>query len=148
MYIVVRKIALVYCKAISTRSPISTACSEKDIMLIWCAIWESGLPTWKSVLGIFAWVMIPLCTNCHNIKFGRLIKTLTVSTMMSLGMDDWHLFLDISKTAFRIQRWLTERDDASGTKQLTGGQAVVDQYDGFAMDNACPRYELPEDDEL
>ncbi|KAK6724245.1 hypothetical protein SNK04_003077 [Fusarium graminearum] len=147
MYIVVRKIALVYCKAISTRSPLSTACSEQDIMLIWRAIWESGLPTWKSVLGIFAWVMIPLCTNCHKIKFGRLIKTLTVSTMMSLGMDDWHLFLDISKTAFRIQRWLTEGDDASGTKQLMGGQAVVDQYDGFAMDNACPRYELPEYDE-
>ncbi|KAM0501881.1 hypothetical protein ACHAP8_004177 [Fusarium lateritium] len=148
MYIVVRKIALIYCKAVSTRSPISSACSEEDINVIWPAIWESGLPTWKSVLGIFVWVMIALSTNCHKIKFGRLIKTLTVSTMMSLGMDDWYLFLDIAKTAFRIQRWLAEGDGDDSTKQLMGGRAVVDQYDKFAMDGAFPEYPLPKDNEL
>jgi hypothetical protein len=67
--------------------------------------------------------------------------------MMSLGMDDWHLFFDIAKTAFRIQRWLREGDDASSTKQLTGGQAVVDQYDGFVMDGAFSRQDLPVDDD-
>ncbi|CEI66562.1 unnamed protein product [Fusarium venenatum] len=148
MYIVVRKIALIYCKAVSTRSPISAACSEEDINVIWRAIWESGLPTWKSVLGIFVWVMIALSTNCHKTKFGRLIKTLTVSTMMSLGMDDWYLFLDIAKTAFRIQRWLAEGDEDDSTKQLIGGRAVVDQYDKFAMDGAFPEYPLPKDNEL
>ncbi|RGP67515.1 6-hydroxy-d-nicotine oxidase [Fusarium longipes] len=129
MYGVVRQIALIYCKAISTRSPISSACSEGNINVIWFDIWKYGLPAWKST------------------KFGRLIKTLTVSTMMSLGMDDWHLFLDISKTAFRIQRWLAEGEDTGITKQLMGGQAVVDQYDEFAMEGACPKYDLPEDDE-
>jgi hypothetical protein len=147
MYLVVRRIALIYCKAISNRSPISTACSEEDINVIWPNIWQLGLPTWKSVLGIFVWVMIALSTNCHKTRFGRLIKTLTVSTMMSLGMDDWHLFLDIAKTAFRIQRWLAEGGNDSSTGQLVGGQAVVDQYDGFAMDNACPEFDLPVDDE-
>ncbi|KPA44271.1 6-hydroxy-d-nicotine oxidase [Fusarium langsethiae] len=147
MYLVVRRIALIYCKAISNRSPISTACSEEDITVIWPNIWQLGLPTWKSILGIFVWVMIALSTNCHKTRFGRLIKTLTVSTMMSLGMDDWHLFLDIAKTAFRIQRWLAEGGNDSSTGQLVGGQAVVDQYDGFAMDNACPEFDLSVDDE-
>lgn len=147
MYSVVRKVALIYCKAISTRSPISSACSESDINMIWPAIWQWGMPAWKSVLGIFTWIMIALCTNCHKIRYGRLIKTLTVSTMMSLGMDDWHLYFDIARTAFRIQRWLAEGEDGGTTKQLIGGQSVVDQYDGFAMDDACPTFDLPVDGE-
>ncbi|KAF5679813.1 6-hydroxy-D-nicotine oxidase [Fusarium heterosporum] len=96
MYEIVRKVALIYCQAILSRSPISSTCSEQDIGYIWGSIWKSGLPTWKSVLGVFVWIMIALASNCHKIGPGRLIKTMTISTMMSIGMEDWHTFTQIS----------------------------------------------------
>ncbi|KAL9568722.1 hypothetical protein ACKAV7_007152 [Fusarium commune] len=130
MYRVIRKVALIYCRAVLNRSPISSACSEEDIQAIWLSIWQSGLATWKSVLGIFAWVMVALVTNCHKIGPGRLIKTLTMSTMMSIGMENWDVFNHIAKTSFRLQRWLAGgRDD---TNDLMGGEKVVDKY-GFGM---------------
>ncbi|KAM0279475.1 hypothetical protein ACHAO9_011688 [Fusarium lateritium] len=146
MYGVIRKVALIYCQAILTRSPISSACSEQDIGTMWAKIWESGLPTWKSVLGIFAWIMVALVSNCHKIGAGRLIKTLTISTMMSIGMEDWQTFTEIVKTSFRLQRYLAGGDHGR-TSDLIGGEKVVDKY-GFAMKDALPAIELPADDEL
>ncbi|EWY91834.1 hypothetical protein FOYG_08790 [Fusarium oxysporum NRRL 32931] len=142
VYRVIRKVALIYCKAILNRSPISYACSEEEIQAIWLSIWQSGLATWKSVLGIFAWVMIVLVTNCHKIGPGRLIKTLTMSTMMSIGMENWDVFNHIAKTSFRLQRWLAGgRDD---TNDLMGGEKVVDKY-GFGMTGALPPVDIPAD---
>jgi hypothetical protein len=145
MYGVIRKVALIYCQAILTRSPISSTFSEQDIGTIWYDIWKSGLPTWKSVLGIFVWIMIALVSNCHKIGPGRLIKTLTISTMMSIGMEDWQTFTQIVKTAFKLQRYLAGGDHGR-PNDLIGGEKVVDKY-GFAMKDALPAIELPVDDE-
>ncbi|KAG5665604.1 hypothetical protein KAF25_009729 [Fusarium avenaceum] len=146
VYVVIRRVALMYCRAILTRSPISSTCSEQDITEIWYAIWRSGLPTWKSVLGIFVWIMIALVSNCHKIGPGRLIKTLTISTMMSIGMEDWQTFTLIVKTSFRLQRYLAGGDHGR-TNDLIGGEKVVDKY-GFAMKDVLPTIELPIDGEL
>jgi hypothetical protein len=143
LYVVIRKVALIYCEAIFTRSPVSSTCSERDIGTIWYDIWHSGLPTWKSVLGIFVWIMIALVSNCHKIGPGRLIKTLTISTMMSIGMEDWQIFTLIVKTSFRLQRYLAGGDHGR-TNDLIGGEKVVDKY-GFAMKDALPAIELPID---
>ncbi|KAF4450614.1 hypothetical protein F53441_6275 [Fusarium austroafricanum] len=144
MYRVIRKVALIYCTAILSRSPVSSACSEEDVMKIWGSIWQSGLTTWKSVLGIFAWVMVALATNCHKIGPGRLIKTLTISTMMSIGMENWDVFIHIGKTAFRLQRWLAGGKDENNSNDLMGGEKVVDKY-GFAMSDALPTVDVPVD---
>lgn len=146
VYVVIRKVALMYCQAILTRSPISSTCSEQDITEIWYAIWRSGLPTWKSVLGIFVWIMIALVSNCHKIGPGRLIKTLTISTMMSIGMEDWQTFTLIVKTSFKLQKYLAGGDHGR-TSDLIGGEKVVDKY-GFAMKDVLPTIELPIDGEL
>ncbi|KAF4969246.1 hypothetical protein FSARC_3499 [Fusarium sarcochroum] len=146
VYRVVRKVALIWCQAIFNRSPISNFCSEQEIMLIWGSVWRSGLPMWKSVLGVFAWVMIAIASNCHKTGPGRLIKTLTVSTMMSIAVENWHIAIRISETALKIQRYLTGGRDGSDGKDLMGGEKVVDKY-GFAMEDVLPNLDLSADGE-
>ncbi|KAF4982618.1 hypothetical protein FZEAL_1796 [Fusarium zealandicum] len=145
MYRVVRLIALIWCEAISKRCPTSTVCSERDVMVIWQSVWRAGLPTWKTVAGIFAWIMLALAPSCHKTPAGRFMKTLTVSTFMSIGIDNWHIIMDMTSTAFRLQRWLAGSRNHGGNKGLSGGETVVDKY-GFVMKEILPDIQLPEDD--
>ncbi|KAF5021860.1 hypothetical protein F66182_6087 [Fusarium sp. NRRL 66182] len=143
VYRVVRKVALIYCQAILHRSPISTFCSEQDVMVIWGSVWQASLARWKSLLGIFGWVMLAIAPSCHSTGPGRLIKTLTVSTMMSIGMDNWHIAMQITKTAFRLQRWLAGGKEDS-KRGLMGGEKVVDKY-GYVMKGMLPDIDLSAD---
>ncbi|KAM5353637.1 hypothetical protein ACJ41O_000287 [Fusarium nematophilum] len=147
MYRVVRSTALIWCKAILNRSPTSTMCSERDIMVIWGAVWGAGLPTWKAVVGVFIWIMLALVPSCHKTPAGRFMKTLMVSTLMSIAVDNWHIAMDITRTAFRLQRWLAGGSTFDrNEKGLTGGETVVDKY-GFVMKEILPEIQLPTDDE-
>ncbi|KAF4984960.1 hypothetical protein FDECE_16944 [Fusarium decemcellulare] len=145
MYRVVRLTALIWCRAIHNRSPTSTVCSERDVMIIWGSVWQAGLPTWKAVVGIFVWIMLALVPSCHKTPAGRFMKTLIVSTFMSIAVDNWHIAMDVTKTAFKLQQWLTG-DRYTVDKGLSGGETVVDKY-GFVMKEILPEIQLPTDDE-
>lgn len=74
------------------------------------------------------------------------MKTLMVSTFMSIGVDNWHIAMDITRTAFKLQRWLAGGRIHPGEKGLSGGETVVDKY-GFVMKEILPEIQLPTDDE-
>ncbi|KAJ4247190.1 hypothetical protein NW762_013329 [Fusarium torreyae] len=144
VYRVIRQVALIWCQAILHRAPISNFCSEQQVMRIWGSVWQSGLPTWKSILGVFAWVMVAIASNCHKTGPGRLVKTLMVSTMMSIAVENWHIAIRISETALKVQRYLTGGKNNNDGKDLMGGEKVVDKY-GFAMPDALPSLDLSTD---
>ncbi|RSL89902.1 hypothetical protein CEP51_001021 [Fusarium floridanum] len=146
MYRVVRLTSLIWVRSILNRSPTSTMCSERDVMVIWGSVWQAGLPCWQAVVGIFVWIILALVPSCHKTPAGRFMKTLMVSTFMSIGVDNWHIAMDITRTAFKLQRWLAGGRINAGEKGLSGGETVVDKY-GFVMKEILPEIQLPTDDE-
>ncbi|KAI5458892.1 hypothetical protein BGZ63DRAFT_361708 [Mariannaea sp. PMI_226] len=126
MYRCVRMTALIYCRAILNRVPTSAICTEMDFMMIWQTVWKVTLPAWKATIGIFVWVMLGVLPSCHKTGPARFVKTLMVAGWMTIGVDNWHIVMDVTRTAFRLQRWL-----ASGQFNpeggLSGGESIVDK---------------------
>ncbi|KAF7563212.1 hypothetical protein G7046_g928 [Stylonectria norvegica] len=148
MYRCVRMTAMVYCRAILNRTPISAMCSEMDFLKIWGAAWQVGLPTWKATIGIFVWVMLAIVPGCHSSGPARFVKTLMVAGFMTVGVDNWHIAMDVTKTAFKLQKWLAGGVKAHQgvlEKGLSGGESVVDKY-GFAIKDALPDIQMPLDE--
>ena len=145
MYRVVRMTATIYCRAILNRTPTSEICTEMTFLRIWQAIWQAGLPTWKATIGIFVWVMLGVIPSCHKTGPARFVKTLMVAGFMTVGVDNWHIAMDITRTGFRLQRWLAGGQMAHDEKGLSGGEHIVDKY-GFAMKEILPHVQLPLDE--
>lgn len=149
MYRCVRMTALIYCRAILNRTPTSAICSEIDFLMIWQAVWAVTLPTWKATIGIFVWVMLAIVPSCHNSGPARFIKTLMVAGFMTIGVDNWHLVMDVTRTSFALQKWLAggrHGYENGGMKGLSGGESVVEKY-GFTLKDVLPEIYLPVDDE-
>ncbi|KPM36002.1 hypothetical protein AK830_g10582 [Neonectria ditissima] len=140
MYRCVRMTAIIYCRAILNRTPTSTVCNEIDFLMIWQAVWQVSLPTWNATIGLFLWVMLAVVPSSHKTKIARFIKTLMVSGFMTVGVENWHIVMDVTRTALKLQRWLASGDnsqDDGDDKGLRGGESIVDKY-GFAIPNVLP----------
>lgn len=145
MYRCVRMTALIYCRAILNRVPTSAICTEGEFMMIWQAVWQVTLPAWKATIGLFVWVILGILPSGHHTGPSRFIKTLMVIGWMAVGVDNWHIIIDVTQTAFRLQRWLAGGQFAVDGGGLSGGEHVVDQY-GFALPQLLPEVQLPVDD--
>ncbi|KAH7121341.1 hypothetical protein EDB81DRAFT_228406 [Dactylonectria macrodidyma] len=148
MYRCVRKTAMIYCRAILNRTPTSAICSEIDFLMIWQAAWQVSLPTWKATIGIFVWVMLAIVPSCHKSGPARFVKTLMVSGFMTIGVDSWHIAMDVAMTGFALQKWLAGGMHGYdiGAMGLSGGERIVDKY-GFALKEFLPELQLPVEDE-
>ncbi|KAK7409324.1 hypothetical protein QQX98_008503 [Neonectria punicea] len=140
MYRCVRMTAMIYCRAILNRTPTSAICTEMDFLMIWQAVWQVSLPTWKATIGLFVWVMLAIVPSCHKTGPARFIKTLMVAGFMTIGVDNWHIVMDLTRTAFTLQRWLAagrHSQEDGDEKGLSGGESIVDKY-GFALPDVLP----------
>lgn len=147
LYRCVRMTAIIYCRAILNRLPTSEICTELDFLKIWQSAWLASLPTWKATIGIFVWMLLAVVPSCHKTGPSRFVKTLMVTGFMSIGVDNWHIALDIAQTGFRLQRWLAGGSSAPDYgKGLSGGESVVDKY-GFAIKEVLPDIQLPVDED-
>lgn len=148
MYRCVRMTALIYCRAILNRVPTSEICTEMDFLRIWRAAWLATLPTWKATVGVLIWMLLAIVPSGHNAGPARFLKTLMISGLMSIGVDNWHIALDIANTGLRLQRWLAGGHNAFDNegKGLTGGELIVDRY-GFAIKEVLPPVQLPLDED-
>lgn len=145
MYRCVRMTALIYCRAILNRIPTSAICTEAEFMMIWQAVWQVTLPTWKATVGIFVWVILGILPSGHHTGPARFIKTLMVVGWMTIGVDNWHIIMDVTRTGFRLQRWLAGGQFGAEEGGLSGGESIVDRY-GFALPHILPEVQLPVDD--
>ena len=60
IYQVVRQAALLYTKAIIARKPFSQVVTAEEFQNLWTTAWHVPLSTWRSLLGVFNWILLPI----------------------------------------------------------------------------------------
>lgn len=136
MYRVIRTVALVYCRAILARVPTSKVCDSNEFLQTWISIWEVPLAQWKTVLGVYHWITIGLIPSGHDTPPARFSKMLMVVALLSIGLDNWHICIEVSRAALRLQKWLREGHPATPAG-IMGGEAGVLKY-GFPIKEDLP----------
>lgn len=136
MYRVIRMVALIYCRAILARVPTSEVCDSMEFLQIWVHIWEITLAKWKKVLGVYQWVTVGLVPSGHNTAPARFSKMLMVVGLLSIGLDNWHIAMDIGRAALKLQRFLRE-GNAAAPKGVVGGEEGVKTF-GFPIKEDLP----------
>ncbi|OAR00905.1 hypothetical protein LLEC1_07702 [Akanthomyces lecanii] len=136
MYRVIRNVALIYCRAILARVPTSHVCDANEFVQIWMNIWEVPLAQWKTILGVYHWITIGLVPSGHDTPPARFSKMLMVVALLSIGLDNWHICIEISRAALKLQKWLREGHSAP-PPGIMGGEAGVLKY-GFPIKEDLP----------
>jgi hypothetical protein len=109
VYLSCRKAALIYCKSISERTPLSYTCTLQDLNQLWASMWRITLSQWKKIPGIFIWILLSINQAAQDTPHGRLVKSLLKSASFYVALENWEA-IDGSLGSFvRLQRWLRGR---------------------------------------
>ncbi|KAK0614029.1 hypothetical protein B0T14DRAFT_293150 [Immersiella caudata] len=105
IYQAVRLAALIYSQAIKLRRPFSSVVNDSDFMQVWTTAWRVPLSTWRTLLGIFNWVLVPLLPSGKR-PHDRFVKTIVNVSLFQMGMDNWEVGSGAMDAALKLQRWL------------------------------------------
>lgn len=137
VYQAVRLTALAYCQAIKLRRPFSRVVSSNDFMQLWTTVWRVPLSKWRSILGVFNWILLPLLPSSKR-PHDRFVKAMLNATFFQMGMEDWEIASGAMNAALKLQHWL-----GSGIGDQSGGaegQTVLGQPGfGDGREGADPR---------
>jgi len=98
--------ALIYCKAIISRTPLSKICTLQDLNQLCANMWQVKLSRWKQMPGIFLFVILSALSAAEAAPHGRFMKSMFKTTSAYIGLENFEL-VDAALTAFvKMQRWL------------------------------------------
>lgn len=98
--------ALIYCKAIVERVPLSQACTPEDLSSLWGTMWQVTLTRWKSIPGIFIWIILSAHQAAQDTAYGRFLKSMLKTTSFYIALEDWNVVDGALMTFIGLQRWL------------------------------------------
>lgn len=110
MYQVIRMTALLYTRAVMTRTPLSGTCTESEFLQIWTTTWRVPLSTWNDTVGIFHWIMLAIAPACHRTPHARFVKNMLTISTLTLGVENWAMAMGAASTGMRLQHWLEGQD--------------------------------------
>ena len=132
VYQAIRISALLYTRAIMARRPFGQVVSMEDFLELWTTAWRVPLATWRTLLGVFNWMLLPLISSVGvaNSGHGLWTKTMMNATLLQMGMEHWELACLSMDAAMRLQRWLKgddtnldERNASSSNFDPGGGRS-------------------------
>lgn len=114
MYQAVRQAALIYARAIMNRKALSdpAACSEEAFLSLWVTVWRVPLKLWKSVLGVFVWIMLSIGPASRDTQHARYVKSLLTGGLLQASLEDWDVSERAMKGALKLVTWLSNSRDA------------------------------------
>lgn len=132
MYQVVRQTALIYARAIMHRKSLRdpAVCSQEDFLGLWTAVWKIPLRSWKSVLGVFAWVMLSITPASRGTTHSRFVKSMLTVGMTQMALEDWQVAEKGMRGALALVEWLAGRTGCEGGRGAGGGGGWYDQSPG------------------
>ncbi|KAK1654780.1 hypothetical protein BDP81DRAFT_88509 [Colletotrichum phormii] len=110
MYQVIRMTALLYTRAVMTRTPLSGTCTESEFLQIWTTTWRVPLSTWNDAVGIFHWITLAIAPACHRTPHARFVKNMVTISTLTLGVENWAMAMGAASTGMRLQHWLEGQD--------------------------------------
>lgn len=125
VYQAVRLAALIYSQAIKLRRPFSSVVDEADFMQVWTTTWRVPLSTWRTLLGVFNWILIPLLPSGKR-PHDRFVKTIVNVSLFQMGMDNWEIGSATIDAALKLQQWLAPelRDPSSAEEGGSGSEQL------------------------
>lgn len=120
IYQATRLAALLYTRAISHRQPFSRTVTPPQFHLLWATAWRVPLCTWRSLLGVLNWILLPLVSvsSCVG-SFGgsggngggqqpheRFVKGMVNISLFQMGLEDWEVGRGVVERGGRLQWWL------------------------------------------
>ncbi|KAK3328530.1 hypothetical protein B0T19DRAFT_449970 [Cercophora scortea] len=133
VYQAVRLAALLYSRAIMVRQPFSAVVGTNDALRLWVTTWRVPLAVWRSLLGVFSWLLVPLVASpaADVPSHGLWIKGMLNASFLQIGVDNWEIAYGAMDSALRLQRWLgageTQDSDSAGGE---GGEGSRSQGGG------------------
>lgn len=106
MYQAIRMTAIVYTRAIMTRTPLSDTCTGSEFLQIWTTTWRVPLSTWTGAVGIFHWIMLAIAPACHRTPHARFVKNMMTISTLTLGVENWAMAMGATRAGMLLQHWL------------------------------------------
>ncbi|KAK0719499.1 hypothetical protein B0H67DRAFT_599232 [Lasiosphaeris hirsuta] len=91
IYQAVRLAALMYSQAIKLRRPFSLVVGTAEFTQLWTTTWRVPLSTWRQLLGVFNWLMLPLAPSGKATEHDRFVKAMLNVSLLQIGMDNWEI---------------------------------------------------------
>lgn len=101
-----RTAALIYCNAIVQRITLSQACSLGDLNSLWTNMWRVSLTQWKSIPGIFIWIILSAHQAAQNTAYGRFLKSMLKTSSFYIALENWKVVDGALMAFIELQRWL------------------------------------------
>ena len=111
LYRSVRLAALMYSRAVIKRRPFSSVVAQADFLGLWTTMWRVPLTTWKGVLGVFNWAILPIAPAASGTAHARSVKSMLATSTLQIGLDNWGLATGGMEAGLRLQRWLGRETD-------------------------------------
>ncbi|KAM7199505.1 oleate activated transcription factor 3 [Naviculisporaceae sp. PSN 640] len=106
IYQAVRLAALLYSRSIMHRQPFSQTVTTEEFLHLWTTTWRVPLVTWRGLLGILNWLLLPLLPAARSTSHDIYTKAMMSSSLLQMGMDNWELCRGVMENAVRLQSWL------------------------------------------
>ena len=114
--------ALIFCRAIRSRTVLSRVCSQKDVLELVEAIQQVPLETWKSLLGVLHWLLTAVAPSSRGTD--QSIHMLLLATLQ-MGLGDWATVIYASRRILQLQVWLAGGDASALTELETRETSVI-----------------------
>lgn len=124
VYQAVRLAALLYSRAVMQRRPFSAVVAPVEFLRLWTTVWRVPLSTWRSLLGVLAWILLPILPSSKAAQpHDRFVKAIMNIALFQVGMDNWEIGSAVMEAGLNLQRWLAgETGEVAGSPEV-GGEA-------------------------
>ncbi|KXX74417.1 Oleate activated transcription factor 3 [Madurella mycetomatis] len=126
VYQSVRLSAILYSRAIMRRQPFSLVVTPAESLQLWTTTWRVPLSTWRSLLGIFNWILLPIVSVSGRPDGGgsasshdRFVKGTMNISLFQMGMDNWEIACQVMDAGLSLQRWLAGAVEGSASPQFS-----------------------------
>ncbi|KAH6844926.1 hypothetical protein B0I37DRAFT_392272 [Chaetomium sp. MPI-CAGE-AT-0009] len=126
VYQTVRLAALLYSRAIMHRRPFSLVVTSDEFLRLWTTAWRVPLSTWRSLLGVFNWVLLPIVPSGGKAAqpHDRFVKGMMNISLFQMGVDNWEIASAVMEAELSLQRWLGGESGSSPEIGGDGGEGI------------------------
>jgi hypothetical protein len=141
VYQAVRLAALLYSRAIMHRRPFSLVVTSDEFLRLWTTAWRVPLSTWRSLLGVFNWVLLPIVSSGKAAQpHDRFVKGMMNISLFQMGVDNWELASSVMEAELSLQRWLGGESASSSGAGSDGGDGA--KRGQWREEGGSPRKEM------
>jgi hypothetical protein len=106
--------AHIFCRAITSRTRLSKACTILDLQKLWANMWKVKLSRWKETPGIFLFIILAAIPAAQETPHGRFLKSMLKTTTAYISLQNWDVVDCTLMSYVQLQRWL-RGDQGVGT---------------------------------